>query len=135
MQWDDFKTAFRARFIPIGLIKNKIHEFLTLKQGGRSVLQYVEQFHQLSQYAHQFVDTEEKKRMFFKRGLDLKLQSKLVWQDTGTLEDLISGAIIQENTMRQVEDEGRKRKTTDLASSTPPPKYCLIYSSHSGQRF
>ena len=47
-----------------------------------------------------------------------------------------SAAIFQEDCMRQVEDEERKRKTPTGSSANPPPrKYRVVYTSPSGQRF
>ncbi|GJN40237.1 hypothetical protein PR202_gb29422 [Eleusine coracana subsp. coracana] len=43
MEWNDFKAAFRAHFIPAGLMQRKFQEFMDLKQGGRNVLQYFEE--------------------------------------------------------------------------------------------
>ena len=59
--WTQFKEAFRAHHIPAGVIRRKLMEFLALKQGNNSVLQYSQVFNTLSQYAGYHVDTDEKK--------------------------------------------------------------------------
>ncbi|GJN13355.1 hypothetical protein PR202_gb00049 [Eleusine coracana subsp. coracana] len=51
VEWNEFRTAFRAHFIPAGLVQRKFQEFMDLKQGGRNVLQYSEAFNHLAQYA------------------------------------------------------------------------------------
>ena len=94
LQWNEFKAAFRAHFIPAGLMQRKFQEFLDLKQGGRSALQYAEIFNHLSQYAPGYVDTEEKKRIVFLRGMNAKLKERLTWQTTDTFNDLVNAAII-----------------------------------------
>ena len=48
-------------------------EFLALKQGSNTVLQYAQTFNQLSQYGEFHVDTDEKKYDCFRRGLSTKL--------------------------------------------------------------
>ena len=43
------------------MIRRKLTEFLALKQGNNSVMQYAQAFNTLSQYAEYHVDTDEKK--------------------------------------------------------------------------
>jgi hypothetical protein len=38
--WDEFRAAFRAHYIPEGLLERKLNEFLALTQGTSTVLQY-----------------------------------------------------------------------------------------------
>jgi hypothetical protein len=46
--WAEFSTHFRNYHIPVGLMKIKKKEFLSLKQGGMSVREYRDKFIQLS---------------------------------------------------------------------------------------
>jgi hypothetical protein len=62
--------AFRSHHIPQGIIKLKKKEFLDLKQGSMTVSEYVTRFMQLSRYAPNDVDTDEKKQEFFLNRLD-----------------------------------------------------------------
>ena len=48
-------------------------EFLDLKQGSMSVMDYVNKFNHLAQYVGTHVDTNEKKRDHFYRGLSCSL--------------------------------------------------------------
>jgi hypothetical protein len=41
--WAEFREAFRVHFIPDGIMLRKLEEFLALKQGDQSVMQYVGQ--------------------------------------------------------------------------------------------
>ncbi|CAO2146710.1 unnamed protein product [Urochloa humidicola] len=67
--WQEFQTNFRNHHIPAGLMKLKKREFLTLKQGGMTVSEYRDKFIQLSRYAPESVDTDEKKQEAFLEGL------------------------------------------------------------------
>jgi hypothetical protein len=40
ISWEEFRTAFRAHYIPEGLMERKLNEFLALTQGTHTVLQY-----------------------------------------------------------------------------------------------
>jgi hypothetical protein len=49
--WDEFKLAFREHYIPEGVVHMKQEEFMRFKQGGDTVMQYLNKFNHLSQYA------------------------------------------------------------------------------------
>jgi hypothetical protein len=55
----------------------KLEELIRLKQGGDSVMQYLNKFNHLSQYAINQVDTYLKKKNCFMRGLNDRLQRKM----------------------------------------------------------
>ena len=55
----------------------KQEEFMRLKQGGDNVMQYLNKFNHLSQYAIDQVNTDLKKKNFFMRGLNDRLQKKM----------------------------------------------------------
>ena len=56
----------------------KQEEFMKLKQGGDNVTQYLNKFNDLSQYAIDQVNTDLKNRNCFMRGLNDRLQQKMV---------------------------------------------------------
>jgi hypothetical protein len=56
--------------VPFGMIKLKKKEFEDFKQGSMSVNEYVTRFSQLSRYAPDDVDTDEKKQARFLNGLN-----------------------------------------------------------------
>jgi hypothetical protein len=62
--------AFRSHHVPQGVFKLKKKEFQDLKQGSMTVSEYVTRFTQLSRYAPNDVDTNEKKQECFLSGLD-----------------------------------------------------------------
>jgi hypothetical protein len=71
--WQEFTTAFREYFIPVGVLNRKLSEFLDLKQGNMLVMEYVNKFNHLAQYARTHVDMNEKKRDRFYCGLSCVL--------------------------------------------------------------
>jgi hypothetical protein len=58
--WEEFKNSFHSHHIPVGVMKQKQKEFLALKQGNMSVSGYRDRFTQLSHYAPNEVNTDEK---------------------------------------------------------------------------
>jgi hypothetical protein len=75
--WAEFKQAFREHYIPKGVLQMKMEEFIHLKQGGYSVMQYRNKFNHLSQYAIDQMDMDLKKKNYFMRGLNDRLQLKI----------------------------------------------------------
>ena len=75
--WEQFKTAFRGHHIPLGLMKMKATEFMRLTQGTKTLTEYMHAFNNLSRYAPEFVNTEEKKIESFKCGLGTKLMKTM----------------------------------------------------------
>jgi hypothetical protein len=60
--WAEFSTNFMNYHIPVGLIKIKKKEFLSLKQGNMTVSEYRDKFIQLSKYAPKEVTEDERKQ-------------------------------------------------------------------------
>jgi hypothetical protein len=70
INWNEFKMAFRSHHVPQCVIKLQKKELHDLKQGSVTVSEYVTRFTQLSRYAPNDVDTDEKKRECFLNGLN-----------------------------------------------------------------
>jgi hypothetical protein len=64
INWNEFKAIFCSRHVPEGIMKLKKKEFQDLKQGSMTVSEYVTRFTQLSRYAPNDVDTDEKQDCF-----------------------------------------------------------------------
>ena len=95
--WEQFKTAFRGHHIPLGLMQIKATEFMKLTKGTKTLTEYMNAFNNLSRYAPQFVDTEEKKIESFKRGLGTKLMKIMANSRCATYNEFVSNALKQEN--------------------------------------
>jgi hypothetical protein len=72
INWPEFRATFRVHHVPQGVINLK-KEFQYLKQGSMSVNEYITKFTQLSRYAPNEVDTDEKKKECFLNGLNVGL--------------------------------------------------------------
>jgi hypothetical protein len=76
--WQEFTTSFRSYHIPASLMKLKKKEFLALKRGEMSVIEYIDKFVELSRYAPGDVADDEKKQELFMEGLAEPLQYQLI---------------------------------------------------------
>ena len=79
----------------------KLDEFLALKQGDQTVMQYVGRFNHLSQYASEHVNTDAKKKKWFMRGLNTKLQTMMTTCTNVTYHEAVNIAIASEEKYRQ----------------------------------
>jgi hypothetical protein len=71
--YDEFKACFRTHYIPHSTLKLKKKEFSELDQGNMMMNEYLNQFTQLSRYATDDVNTDEKKQDMFLKGLKDKI--------------------------------------------------------------
>jgi hypothetical protein len=46
--WEEFKLAFREHYVLEGVLQMKLEEFIRLRQGGDTVMQYLNKFNHLS---------------------------------------------------------------------------------------
>jgi hypothetical protein len=79
--WNEFKAHFRTHYVPRGTMKLKRKEFVDLKQGGITVNVYFNSFIQLSRYAPDDSNTDEKKQDVFLSGLNDDIQFQLLNTD------------------------------------------------------
>jgi hypothetical protein len=82
--WNEFKAHFRTHYVPRGTMKLKRKEFADLKQGGMTVNEYLNSFIQLSRYAPDDINTDEKKQDVFLNGLNDDIQFLLLNTDYAT---------------------------------------------------
>jgi hypothetical protein len=58
---NEFKAQFRTHYVPRGTLKLKKKEFSELQQDGMTMNEYLNKFTQMSRYAPNEVNTDEKK--------------------------------------------------------------------------
>jgi hypothetical protein len=78
-------------------MKLKKKEFEDLKQGSMTVSEYVTRFTQLSCYAPDDMDTNEKKQDWFLNGLNDGLAYVLEARDFVNFQDMVDKALVLKN--------------------------------------
>jgi hypothetical protein len=121
--WAEFTTQFRNYHIPVGLMKIKKKEFLSLKQGSMSVSKYHDRFIQLSRYAPNEVAEDERKQEHFIEGLNGPLQYSLVAHTFTSFQRLLDKALAIEHKRVQLGDMKRKAISQGQGSSSVRPRY------------
>jgi hypothetical protein len=107
--WNEFNARFRTHNVPRGTMKLRRKEFVELKQGGMTVNEYLNSFTQLSRYAPDDINTDEKKQDVFLSGLNDDIQFQLLNTDYADFQHMVDKAIIIENKIKEMEKD-RKRK-------------------------
>jgi hypothetical protein len=124
--WAEFREAFRAHFIPEGIMIRKLEEFLALKQGDQSVMQYVGKFNHLSQYAADQINLNWKKQACFMRGLNSKIRTMMTGCLNVTYHEAVNIALLSEEEYRK-HKEAKKKKVSYGSSSSNQKRQKIVY--------
>jgi hypothetical protein len=139
INWQKFRNSFRTHHMSFGMMKLKKKEFEDLKQGSMSVNEYVTRFTQLSCYAPDDVDIDEKKQAWFLNRLNDGLAYAPETRDFTNFQDMVDKALVLEN-RRGIMERKRKMQCTSsqgsntrfcVGSSSQGPNFCL--SQQNGQ--
>ena len=76
MTWEEFKD-FMCNFFPASTRHAKAREFLELKQGNMTVLEYVAKFTELSCFRDDYVVIDMVKVWKFEDGMKLSIRGKI----------------------------------------------------------
>jgi hypothetical protein len=107
--WEEFKKKFREANVPESIMELKRREFDNLEQKDKSIMKYVKEFTLLSRYAFEEVNTDEKRKKRFMRGLHPMAKMQLRMLKASDFQELVDAAITLEDDLKQVEEERRKK--------------------------
>src|SRR4051812_43557095 len=108
LDWDTFREGFLNAHISSGVMNMKKEEFRSLRQGGRPLKEYMDDFCALSRYAPEDIDTDAKRKEKFLNGLKGGLKIPLSVAYAPNYHSLLDQAITLDNNIRK--EENRKRK-------------------------
>ena len=78
MPWAEFQELFMGKYFPDTTRHAKAQEFLELKQGTMTVMEYVARFTELARFADDYVATDMAKVRRFENGLKLSIRGRIV---------------------------------------------------------
>ena len=78
MTWAEFQELFTGKYFPDTARHAKAQEFLELKQGTMTVMDYVVRFMELAHFADDYVATDMAKVRRFENGLKLSIRGRIV---------------------------------------------------------
>jgi hypothetical protein len=98
-------------------MKLKKKEFVDLKQGGMTVNEFLNSFIQLSRYAHDDINTDEKKQDVFLNGFNDDIQFQLLNTDYADFQHMVDKAIVIENKIKEMEKDCKRKVSFSGQSS------------------
>ena len=153
MTWAEFQELFMGKYFPDTTRHAKAQEFLELKQGTMTVIEYVARFTELARFADDYVATDMAKVKRFENGLKLSIRGRIVGLRLQDMDSMVGTALTIE---REIEDawstqdvgvgskredhpsssSGKRQKTSasqelqdqgqDWASSQPGQRICYF---------
>ena len=121
MTWDNFRRLFMGKYFPASARHTKAREFLELRQGTMTVLEYVARFIELARFGDDYVATDEAKVRKFKDGLKLSILGKIVGHNLQDMDSMVSIALIIEREVddaRSIQDVGASDKRMGSQASS-----------------
>ena len=122
MTWTEFQELFMGKYFPDTARHAKTQEFLELKQGTMSVMEYVARFTELARFADDYVATDMTKVRRFENGLKLSIKGRIVGLRLRDMDSMVGTTLTIE---REIEDArstrdasvGSKREDQPFSSS------------------
>ena len=109
MTWAEFQELFIGKYFPETARHAKAQEFLELKQGATTVMDYVARFMELACFADDYVATDLAKVRRFENGLKLSIRGKIVGFRLWDMDSMVGTALTIE---REIKDA---RSTRDVS--------------------
>ena len=128
MTWDDFPKLFMGKYFSASVRHAKAWEFLELRQGTMTVLEYVARFTELARFEDHYVATDAAKVRRFEDGLKLSIRGKIVSHNLQDMDSMVNTALLIEREMenarsiRDVGTGGKRRESQSSSSSGKKPK-------------
>ena len=94
--WDQFQQAFRTAHVSTGDMSMKKREFRNLRQGNRTMGQYVDEFSKLPRYAPDDVAIDAVKQEKFMEGLNDDMSMQLMVATFNKYQELVDKALMIE---------------------------------------
>ncbi|XP_042035098.1 uncharacterized protein LOC121781426 [Salvia splendens] len=117
LTWEEFKEEVYDKYIPMSYRRAKIVEFHTLKQGNMTVTEYDRALCEMTRYAPELVDTDEKMAAKFRSGLRHEIRVVVASRRGISYSEILSYAL-------DVEEALPKDETTvNPTPPTPQPNY------------
>ena len=121
MTWTEFQELFMGKYFPETAKHAKAQEFLELKQGPMTVMDYVAKFMELARFADDYVATDMAKVRRFENGLKLSIRGRIVGLRLRDMDSMVGTALTIEREIedaRSTRDAGVGNKREDQPSSS-----------------
>ena len=96
MTWAEFQELFMGKYFLETARHAKAQEFLELKQGAMSVMEYVARFTELALFSDDYVATDVAKVRRFENGLKLPIRGRIVGLRLQDMDSMVGTALTTE---------------------------------------
>ena len=107
MTWAEFQDLFIGKYFPDTARHAKAQEFLELKQGTMTMMDYVARFTKLARFADEYVAVDMAKVRRFENGLKLSIRGRIVGLRLQDMDSMVGTALTIE---REIEDARSTRE-------------------------
>ena len=128
MTWDYFRRLFMGKYFSVSARHAKAREFLELRQGTMTVLEYVVRFTELARFGDDYVAIDMAKVRRFEDGLKLSIRGKIVSHYLQDMDSMVSTSLLIEReienalSIRDAGTGGKRRESQSSSSSRKKPK-------------
>ena len=106
MTWAEFQELFMGKYFPETARHAKAQEFLELKQGATTVMDYMARFTKLARFADDYVATDLVKVRRFENGLKLSIRARIVGLRLQDMDSMVGIAQTIEREISHLEHSG-----------------------------
>ena len=122
MTWAEFHGLFMSKYFPSTARHAKAQEFLELRQGTMTVMEYMTRFTELACFGDDYVATDMAKVRRFENGLKLSIRGKIVGLCLQNMDSMVGTALAIEREMEDTQgirdaSAGGKRRKDQPSSS------------------
>ena len=132
MTWAEFQEPFMGKYFPDTARHAKAQEFLELKQGAMTVMDYVARFTELARFVDNYVATDMTKVRRFENGLKLSIRARIVGLRLWDMDSMVGTALTIEREIEDAQstrDAGVSSKRKESQSSSSSGKKPKVSSS------
>ena len=136
LTWAEFQELFMGKYFPETAKHAKAQEFLELRQGAMTVMDYVARFTELARFADDYVATDMAKVRRFENGLKLSIRARIVGLRLQDMDSMVGTALTIERDIedaRNTRDASVSGKRKDSQSSSSSGKRQRASSSQGSQ--
>ena len=122
-----------GKYFPATARHAKAQEFLELRQGAKTMIEYVTKFTELARFADDYMATDMAKVRRFENGLKLSIRGKIVGLRLQDMSSMVGTTMTIEREIedaRSIRDEGVSGKRRESKSSSNSGKKPRASSSH-----
>jgi len=112
MTWERLKELMEHQYYPSDIQRTKEREFLSLKKGNLSVMEYAFRFNELSQFTPHQVSTEESRMDHFEQGLRGNIKSMIAGRTFENFQDMYQRAARIAHVLEESENESQALNIT-----------------------